>query len=138
MEYLIGFALGAIVCAFAKFSGFDRERVFYPTVACVVATYYSLFAVMGKSMLAITLEALIGCAFFALAAAGFRKSLWLIVVALVGHGAFDAVHHIFIENPGMPIWWPGFCGSIDVFLGGYLAFLLKRRPGFAYNSRALS
>lgn len=28
MEYVIGFALGAAVCIFAKFSGFDRERVF--------------------------------------------------------------------------------------------------------------
>ncbi|MCX6613365.1 MAG: hypothetical protein NTW74_21265 [Acidobacteria bacterium] len=136
MEYLIGFVLGAVVCAFAKFSGFDRERVFYPTVACVVATYYGLFAVMGHSMSAILVEASIGCAFFALAAAGFQKSLWLIVVALVGHAAFDAVHHLFIENPGMPSWWPGFCGSIDLFLGGYLAFLLKRRSGFAPNRKA--
>lgn len=131
MEYLIGFALGAAVCAFAKFSGFDRERVFYPTVAVVVAAYYILFAAMASSMQALVLESLLACAFFALAVAGFQKSLWLIVAALVGHGVSDFVHHVFIENPGVPSWWPGFCGSIDVFFGGYLAILLTRRHGFA-------
>lgn len=125
MEYLIGIALGAVVSAFAKFSGFDRERVFYPTVAAVVGTYYSLFAVMGSSAQAIVEESLVGCVFFALAAVGFRKNLWLIVAALVGHGLFDAVHHLFIENPGMPVWWPGFCGSIDVFMGGISCLLAE-------------
>ena len=131
MEYLIGFGLGAAVCAFEKLSGFDRERVFYPTVAAVVGTYYLLFAVMVNAMQALVLESLVACVFFALAVVGFKKSLWLIVAALWGHTAFDAVHHLVIENPGLPIWWPGFCGSIDLFFGGYLALLLRRRSGFA-------
>lgn len=131
MEYLIGFALGAVVCAFAKFSGFDRERVFYPTVATVIATYYILFAAMANSTRALLVESLLACAFIVLAVAGFQKTLWLIVIALVGHGVSDFVHHLFIENPGVPIWWPGFCGSIDVFFGGYLALLLRQRTGFA-------
>jgi len=38
MEYLIGVVLAAVVCAFAGFAGFDRERVFYPTVLIVIAT----------------------------------------------------------------------------------------------------
>lgn len=131
MEYLIGFALGAVVCAFGKFSGFDRDRVFYPTVAVVVATYYILFAVMANSTQALIREFLLACGFIVLAVAGFKKSLWLIVAALVGHGLSDFVHHLFIENPGVPVWWPGFCGSIDVFFGGYLAWLLTSRQGHA-------
>ncbi len=134
MEYLIGIGLGVVVCGFAKFSGFDRERVFYPTVVAVVATYYFLFAAMVNAMRALVLESLVACGFFALAVVGFKKNLWLIVVALWGHTAFDAVHHYLIDNPGMPIWWPGFCGSIDLFFGGYLAFLLKRRSGFAVRA----
>ena len=59
MEYLIGFVLGAVVCAFARLSGFDRERVFYPTVAAVVATYYFLFAAMVSAMRALVLESLV-------------------------------------------------------------------------------
>ena len=38
MEYLIGVVLAAVVCAFALLTGFDRDRVFYPTVLIVIAT----------------------------------------------------------------------------------------------------
>ena len=56
MEYLIGVGLAVAVCAFAMVSGFDRERVFYPTVLIVVAHYYILFAAMGSSTPVLALE----------------------------------------------------------------------------------
>ena len=49
MEYLIGAVLGVVVGVFARLSGFDRDRAFYPTAMIVIASYYSLFAVMGAS-----------------------------------------------------------------------------------------
>jgi hypothetical protein len=131
MEYLIGVGLAVAVCAFAMVAGFDRERVFYPTVLAVIATYYILFAVMGSSTPVLALESLIAVAFLALAAIGFRKNLWLAVAALVGHGVFDLFHRLLIRNPGVPVWWPGFCMSFDVLAGGFLAVLLLRRSGFA-------
>ena len=54
MEYLIGVVLAAVVCAFAMLTGFDRDRVFYPTLLIVIATYYILFAVMGNFHIALT------------------------------------------------------------------------------------
>jgi hypothetical protein len=114
MEYLIGVALAVMVCALATWVGFDRDRVFYPTLLTVIATYYILFAVIGSSRPALALESLITGAFLALAVAGFKKNLWLIVAALAGHGVFDFFHHLFIQNPGVPVWWPGFCLSFDV------------------------
>ena len=59
--------------------------------------------------------------------AGFRGSLWLAVTALAGHGVFDAIHGRLI-NPGVPVWWPAFCGAYDVGAAAYLAFLLLRPP----------
>jgi hypothetical protein len=70
-------------------------------------------------------------AFWVLAVAGFKKNLWLVAAGLAGHGVFDFFVHGFIPNPGVPAFWPGFCGSIDVFLGAFLAVLLLKRPGFA-------
>jgi hypothetical protein len=32
MEYLIGVGLAVVMCAFATLVGFDRGRVFYPTL----------------------------------------------------------------------------------------------------------
>ena len=131
MEYMIGIGLAIMVCAFAMFAGFDRDRVFYPMLLTVIATYYILFAVVGSSAPMLALESLIAGVFLALAVAGFKKNLWLIVAALAGHGVVDFFHHLFVQNPGVPVWWPGFCLSFDVLAGGFLAMLLMRRSGFA-------
>jgi hypothetical protein len=131
VEYLIGIGLALAVCAFAVVAGFDRERVFYPTMVIVIAAYYILFAVMGNSTPALAIEVAVAAAFFVLAVAGFRRNLWLAAAALVGHGVFDFFHQLFIQNPGVPAWWPGFCLSFDILAGGFLAMLLMRRSGFA-------
>ena len=111
MEYLIGAVVAAVVCAFALLVGFDRERVFYPTVPAVTATYYILFAVMSGSTPALTMESSAAVAFSVVAAVGFKKNLWLVTAGLCGHAVFDFFHHAFIQNPGGPVWWPGFCLS---------------------------
>jgi hypothetical protein len=131
MEYLIGVGVAAAVYVFAMASGFDRERAFYPTVLCVVGHYYILFAAMGGSTPVLALESAPAAIFVALAVIGFKKSLWLTAAALAGHGIFDLLHHLLIQNPGVPVWWPGFCMSFDVLAGGFLAVLLMRRSGFA-------
>ena len=131
MEYLIGAVLGVVVCGFARVSGFDRDRVFYPTLLTTFGTYYILFAVMGGTTRALIVESLGAAAFAMLAVAGFKGSLWVIVAGLIGHGVFDFLHHLLIRNSGVPDYWPGFCGTIDVFAGGFLAVLLVKRPGFA-------
>jgi len=131
MEYLIGVVLAALVCAFAGLTGFDRDRVFYPTLLTVIATYYILFAVMGGSTPVLTIESLVAGTFLAVAVAGFKKNLWSVVAALAGHGVFDFFHHLFVQNPSVPVWWPGFCLSFDILAGGFLAGLLMKRSGFA-------
>lgn len=130
MEYLVALVLGLVVAGFAMMSGFDRDRAFYPTVLIVVASYYALFAVMGASPFStLGIEIGIGLVFCVLAVLGFQKSMWLAAVGIAGHGFFDFfVHHAVVTNPGMPIWWPGFCGTIDILLGGWLAIRLWKTP----------
>ncbi|HEY8258753.1 MAG TPA: hypothetical protein VIG08_13935 [Gemmatimonadales bacterium] len=55
------------------------------------------------------------------------RSLWIVVAGLAAHGVFDALHDRLIANPGVPEWWPQFCGMYDVVAAGYLAWLLLRR-----------
>jgi len=123
---MVGAFLAVIVGLFATAVGLDRDRAFYPTVTIVVASYYALFAVMGASLHALMLESLVGAVFLALAAAGFRSSLWVVVAALAGHGIFDLAHGSLIANPGVPGWWPAFCLMYDVTAATYLAWLLTR------------
>ena len=124
---MIGASLAFAVGLFATSLGLDRDRAFYPIVTIVVASYYALFAVMGDSTHALVLESLIGAVFLAVAAWGFRSSLWLVVVALAAHGVFDLSHGSLVSNPGVPRWWPEFCLSYDVTAAAYLAWLLTRR-----------
>ena len=134
MEYLIGVVLSIAVCVFALLAGLDRDRVFYPTMLAVIATYYILFAVIGTSHRAIWIESLVAGFFLGIAVAGFKTNLWFVVAALAGHGVFDFFHHLFIENPGVPVWWPGFCLAFDVIAGGFLTLLLIKRANFSWTA----
>jgi len=125
MALLIGAFLAFTVGLFATATGLDRDRAFYPTVTIVIASYYALFAVMGASTHALVLESLVGAVFLAAAVAGFRSSLWVVVVALAAHGIFDLAHGRIIANPATPRWWPAFCLTYDVTAAAYLAWLLR-------------
>ena len=124
MAIVVGALLAMAAGLLARVSGLDRDRAFYPTVAIVIASLYSLFAVMGASTRALVLESLVGGAFAAVAVFGFRSSLWIVVVALAAHGVFDLVHGTVMSNPGVPNWWPAFCLAYDVTAAAYLAWLL--------------
>src|SRR2546428_12809865 len=126
VQYAIGLILGLAVAGAAAMIGFDRERPFYPTVLMVIASYYVLFAVMGASGRTLVAEIAVASLFFLLAVVGFKTTLWIVVAATVGHGVFDFAHRWFIENPGVPHWWPGFCLAFDVSLGAFLAVRLVR------------
>lgn len=124
MEYVIGVAAATAVGLFATVIGFDKERSFYPVVLIVIATLYLLFAAIGGSTAALGSEAIPALLFVAAAALGFRKTPWLVVAGLALHGVFDFFHRAVIANPGVPVWWPGFCLSYDVVAAAYLAALI--------------
>ena len=109
MEYVIGVAAATAVGLFASVIGFDKERSFYPVVLIVIATLYLLFAAMAGSTGSLVAEAIPALVFVAMAAIGFRKTPWLVVAGLALHGVFDYFHHAVIANPGVPVWWPGWC-----------------------------
>jgi hypothetical protein len=121
---LVGTLLAVAVSLFAAGVGLDRDRAFYPTVTIVIAALYALFAVMGASPPVLLRELMAGAVFVVAAVYGFRSSLWIVAVALAAHGVFDFVHGRLIANPGVPTWWPAFCGTYDVTAGVALAWLL--------------
>lgn len=127
MEYLTGVVLALLVFGFGRLSQFDRDRAFYSTILIIVGTYYILFAAVGNSNGAIIKESVVALAFATFAVAGFKGNLWIVAAGLVGHGVFDFFHHLIIQNPGLPPWWPGFCMMYDVVAGALLAFILLRR-----------
>ena len=129
MPVLIGVALAVAVVPGARLAGFDRDRAFYPTLVIVVASYYVLFAVLSGSTGTLLAESAVMAVFVAAAVAGVRAAPWVAVAAIGAHGLFDAVHGHVLENTGMPVWWPAFCGSFDVAAAAVcLPFLRRAQP----------
>ncbi|MGE3275820.1 MAG: hypothetical protein AB7O67_11960 [Vicinamibacterales bacterium] len=124
MPYLVGIALSAGVAVFAKYVGFDRDRAFYSTVLIVVGSYYVLFAAMSGSVQTVLVESALMAIFALAAVAGFKGSAWIVVAGLAGHGVMDGFHGSFVENSGVPAWWPAFCLAYDVGAAGCLAWLI--------------
>jgi len=127
MEYIVGITLALLFCGAAAGLGMDRERVFYPAVAIAVASYYLAFAVSdGRSEVWLA-ELAIAVVFIAGAVLGFKRSPWIAVLALGGHGVMDVFHHLLVHNQGVPRAWPGFCMSFDVTAAAIVAVLMLIR-----------
>jgi Protein of unknown function (DUF3703) len=124
MEILVGVGLGVVTAVFTTLAGFERGRVLYPVMLVVIASYYELFAAMGEPE-AIGAEAALSAAFIALAVIGFQTNLWIVAAALLAHGVSDIFHGQIVANAGVPLWWPGFCGSIDATFAVWLAWRLS-------------
>ena len=125
MPYIIGIVSALAISVYATALQLDRDRAFYPTVLNVIALLYILFAAIGgASGRVFVIESVIGGVFIVAATVGFRGSLWLVAAGLAAHGIQDFFHGSIVANPGVPVWWPAFCGAYDVAAAGYLAWRL--------------
>ena len=136
MPIVVGVLLAIAIAALAKFTRFDEERSFYSTVLVIIASYYVLFAVLGGSNHALVWELVIAIAFSTVAIIGALFLPTLVGAGIMAHGLFDLVHDMIIENPGVPTWWPIFCGSIDVLLGLWVMTLARSRPNGMFRLRS--
>jgi hypothetical protein len=129
MEYLVGIALALFFCAAAAGLGMDRQRAFYPAVAIAVASYYLAFAVVDGRNEVMLSEVVIAAVFIGAAVMGFKRSPWIAVVALGGHGVMDTFHHHLVHNTGVPPVWPGFCMAFDVTAAALVGLVMLVRAG---------
>lgn len=114
MEYIVGITLALCICGAAAGLGMDGDRVFYPAVLMATGTYYVLFAVIDGGREVLWSEMAIAAVFIGFAVAGFKRSPWLVVVALVAHGVMAVFHEALVHNAGVPSGWPGICMSFNV------------------------
>jgi hypothetical protein len=125
----VGLVLSLAVATFARTVGLDRDRAFYPTVLIVIASYYVLFAAMIGSIETVLFECVLMTGFVAAAILGFKSNSRIVVSALAAHGVLDLFHGAFVENAGVPNWWPAFCSAYDLGAAAALAYLVGwRRP----------
>ena len=126
MPYTVAIVLALLIAIVTRVSGMDRDRAVYPVALIVIGFYYVLFATMGGSNAALITESIGATVFLLIAVIGYRTTLWIVALGIAGHGLFDFfVHPHLATNAGMPVWWPAFCGTIDIALAIICAVLLN-------------
>lgn len=117
-------ALSGLILALAMYrSGMLQERSGLAILLGAIAFFYPVFAATEGDWPAFTLHVLVFAAFSFLALQGWTKGIYLIVGGLIAHGLFD-FGLAFIGHPG-PVWWPIFCGTLDVIIGLIVLRLLQ-------------
>jgi hypothetical protein len=80
-----------------KFTKFEKDLSFYPTILIVIGLLYVLFAAIDGSGKVILMETIFAVVFAAIAIIGFKKSVKIVGIGIMLHGFFDISHHLLIE-----------------------------------------
>ncbi len=131
IEALIGVAIGVLTIAVARL--IRGQRWLYAIGLLVLPGLYAFFALRAGEPAVGATEMLYGLPFvvagLVLAFVSVRHSAVLVGAFWILHGLYDLTHGRFFTNPGAPAWYPVFCFSVDVVVGGYLLWLSRRIPG---------
>ncbi len=125
MYAIIAGALIAVSMIFGmKFSRTENKPWAYPLVLSTYPMFYFGFAIYASDQAALMQELKYAIPIFIIcivtAIKNTKYSAFVLSLGYIGHGIYDAVHIHLFENPGMPIWWPEFCGTVDIIMGLYL------------------
>lgn len=118
-----------IIFRFRK-AGYEKRNFSYPALLASFPVYYWLFALNANDYEALISEVIVGMLFITLAGLALRtnrtKRLAILAVGFICHGIYDVAHLNIYGDSVAPLWWPEFCGSIDILLGVYLLWLVKK------------
>jgi len=120
---VIGAVCGFVLVFVMYQAGMLKERSGLTILLAAIAFFYPVFAAAEGDWHGFILHTVVFFAFCALAYLGWSKGLYLIIGGLIAHGVFD-FGLAFIGHPG-PIWWPVFCGTLDIMAGVILLRLLQ-------------
>ena len=90
LALIVGAGGAALVGLLAHLVGYDRDRPFYAAVLTVVGSLYVLFAVMAGGGPGLMPELAFFGTFAALAAIGFRTTLWIVALRFTARSILSA------------------------------------------------
>lgn len=107
----------------------------WPAFLITLPIWYALFGLLAMDVEVIFQELAYGLPYFLL---GFmlwrtrtRLGFALVGIAWLTHGFYDLYHDLLFVNPGVFVWYPAFCGAIDLMVGSYLLFLASNGAHFS-------
>lgn len=123
---VIGVAVAMYVVIRFRKTRLEKKKWVYPAFLASFPVYYWVFAVYGSDYAALINELAIGVGFLAVAYATYRLhsfiGLLLLATGYMMHAVYDVAHNSLFKNSGTPLWWPEFCGAVDMLIGLYLVF----------------
>jgi len=119
----VGISLAVLLAILSRVTKFDKDRSYFATLLIIIATYYVLFAFMSSE--ALITEIVIASVFSEVALAGALRWPILLGIGILLHGVFDYYHGHFINNSGVPEWWPAFCAGFDIVFGIWVIYLIQ-------------
>ncbi len=126
----IGIALGILTILLAR--SIRGEHWLFSIGLLTLPSLYAFFALRAGDQAGGLKEMTYGLPFIAagvvFAFVSARKSAVVIGAFWILHAMYDLTHSQFINNAGVPDWYPAFCFSVDVVVGAYLLWLSRRIP----------
>lgn len=130
LAFIIGIVVSILIIVPFKKTRLESSKFAYSFLLITFPFYYFAFAVYGNDYTVIPLEFLGGLVFFGIALLSLKFSDFykfnFLALGYILHGIYDVTHNSFFVNVGTPVWWPEFCGVIDIILGLYLVNLAFR------------
>ena len=129
LALLVGILIAIVIIVRLQQKKEQPSPSFFPILLATFPAYYWVFAIYQNDYQALFHEMLIGLLFIGVAVLAYFlssvKSLVFLAVGFIGHGIYDVLHHVIWPVSVAPIWWPEFCGIIDIMLGAYVLWLAK-------------
>lgn len=129
----IGLLVGSFILYQLTVRKAQQAQWAFPFLLATFPIYYLLFTLYASDFSAFLTELTVSTIFFAIAyvARRFRSyRTWLLLsIGYLLHGIYDVYHDMLFEHEGIPLWWPEFCGTVDVVIGIYLFYqaIMMRR-----------
>jgi hypothetical protein len=134
---LIGVITGILIIWHFKRRKLEYSQLPYPILLATFPVYYFAFALFASDFNALYKEIGISIVFFLLVYFAIKvnrkMSALLVALGCIVHGVYDIYHDLLFINNGTPLWWPEFCGSIDLILGAYLIYFSKTIPSKVFT-----
>jgi len=125
--FFVGVLVSVLIIIRFKKTRLEKNKFTYSLLLFSFPLYYLIFALYNFDFETASLELLGGGLFFFVALISLKLNVLykfsLLSIGYVLHGVYDITHNWFFINKGAPIWWPEFCGAIDIVLGLYLVKL---------------
>jgi hypothetical protein len=131
IEALFGAAVGVLTIVLARI--IRGQSWVYSIGLLTLPSLYASFALQAGEQAVGVKEMIYGLPYvvagLVFAFVGVRQSAVVVGALWILHGLYDLTHSQLITNPGIPVWYPVFCFTVDVVVGTYVLWLARRIPG---------